>query len=87
VSEIVFEEPPQDGRNRSGRDHAGTAEALRARPGEWAKVFTCDGTNPAGTAAWQIRTGRLAPYRPSGAFEAMSRNGDVYARFVGGGDE
>jgi hypothetical protein len=90
VSEIVFEEPPQDGRRTSGRDHAGIARSLKDRPGEWAKIYTSETSNPASTSAWQIRAGLLVPYRPAGAFEAVSRKVDgkyrVYARFVGGSD-
>lgn len=87
MTEIVFEEPPLDGRRKANRDHAAVTRALRERPGEWARVFTCDTAASAGDTTWQINHGHLLPYRPKGAFEATARGKTVYARYVGGTDE
>ncbi|MEU5683635.1 hypothetical protein DEJ48_36885 [Streptomyces venezuelae] len=65
-----------------------TAAALRDRPGEWAHVDTHPNSNRASNQAHRIRTGKLAAFRPAGAFEATIRTDDdeaidVYARYVG----
>ncbi|MEV0445523.1 hypothetical protein AB0I84_08890 [Streptomyces spectabilis] len=65
-----------------------TAAALRDRPGEWAHVDTHPNSNRASNQAHRIRTGKLAAFRPAGAFEATIRNDgedviNVYARYTG----
>ena len=63
---------------------AAIADRLRAEPGEWEFV----GRHPASQIT-RIRTGKLAAFRPAGAFDAVGRNSgprgriDIYARFVG----
>lgn len=79
--------PPSQ--SRGGRDWVSVAEALRAKPEQWAKVAT--GVSP-NTAAL-IKKGKITAFRPAGSFEAVSRNGvvassgariaDTYARYVG----
>lgn len=82
---IAFEPLPESGSSRG--KNAAIAAQLRARPGEWAHVLTVASKATAGSTAHQIRTARLKPYAPVGAFEARSRKVDgeyrVYARFVG----
>lgn len=79
-------EPLPDQR-RSQESHQ-TAEALRARPLDWAHVDWHPNINRASNQGHRIRTGKLAAFRPAGAFEAQVRSdgeeaADVYARYVG----
>lgn len=81
---IVWEEPY----GRAGRtEWQPIAEALRARPREWARVKTGAKKSTGATLAARIKTGAIAPFRPAGAFEAKSRTIEdgtaVYARYVG----
>lgn len=86
VSELVkFEEPPasKGGRAESPRNRE-IAEALRAKPGVWAKVES--GVTNDGLAV-RIRTGKAKSFA-DGVWEATSRRNDedtidIYARFVG----
>lgn len=68
-------EPP---RGRVSDEERELAEALKARPGEWANLEV---PNSDGLAA-KIRTGKGA-FAPAenGSFTAMVRNGQVYARY------
>lgn len=78
-SEIVWETPPA----REYR-HRDFANALRARPGEWA-VF--QRSVHAGDYA-KIKRGVPTAFQPAGTFEARAKsvgNGrfDIYVRFIG----
>jgi hypothetical protein len=74
--------------------HRDVAEALRAKPGEWALVGDYINSGSAAGIARLIRdggTGRsIIAYQPAGAFEARvepTLDGvRVFARYVGGGD-
>jgi hypothetical protein len=81
--EIEFGELPESTLLSRNARHLAIAEALRARPGEWARVER-DGN--AGLAH-HIRNGKIKPYQPAGVFEATSRRTpagvDVWARYVG----
>ncbi|MGW8329427.1 hypothetical protein ACWGLE_16135 [Streptomyces sp. NPDC055897] len=87
---IVFEDLPPSTRRPSNSEfrHADAARKLKAQPNEWARVQKRKKRGDAATAAYQIRNGLLAAFRPAGAFEAKSKTvGDdyfVYARYVGG---
>jgi hypothetical protein len=88
-SGLVWEDPPPDCRGRrpgcaDEDDHELFAAALRARPMRWARLpLTGTGTG----AATNIASGRLAPYRPAGSFEAVRRTiggqSYIFARYVG----
>lgn len=85
TSLVSFEEPPAStgGRAESPRNRE-IAEALRAKPGEWAKVES--GVKNDGLAV-RIRTGKAKSFA-QGVWEATSRRNeqetiDIYARFVG----
>jgi hypothetical protein len=86
---IAWEEPPADGRGQHERiaPWPEIADALKARPGEWARVTEGQKATTARTLAYRINTGKFVSFRPAGAFEAVSRKqGDgtfVYARYVG----
>lgn len=67
--------------------YADIADKLRADPGNWYRIFDF----PAGektSFGHHVRRGRLAAFRPAGAFEAVQRFSEgrnvVYARYVGG---
>lgn len=86
---IRFEAPPmvKGGISRSRAFDADTVRQLQERHGEWAIVHTPATRASAYAAAYQIRRGVLANFRPSGTYEAVGRTVDgeyrVYARFVG----
>lgn len=76
-------EPPASvlGRPRKGRKWpwAELAQELRARSGEWAELVE----EVPIRIAHEINQGMLAPFRPIGTFEAVTRNGVVYVRHLG----
>ncbi|TXS35089.1 hypothetical protein [Streptomyces sp. t39] len=77
---LIFEAPPRT-------KHLQAAEAVRARPGEWARIGCYGSRDAAASVAWQIRKGVRSAWRPVGAFQAVSRTvgGEfrVYVRYVG----
>lgn len=81
---VRFGEPPAPKNTPPLVDWEPTAAQLRARPGEWAKVYTHDSTPRAGALAQTIRGGRANAWKPVGAFEARARGLDVWARYVDG---
>lgn len=81
--DLKWEEPPPDGRGRSGEESQAIADELRRRPGRWAVVKEYDSVPSAGAYAGQIRNGVTRAWQPEGAFEAVSRKGKVYARYIG----
>ncbi|CAM5306813.1 hypothetical protein [Streptomyces abikoensis] len=66
-----------------------TAQALRDRRGEWARIQQHAALSRASSQAHRIRTGKLTAFRPAGAFEARARKdkdtgeSSVWARYVG----
>lgn len=89
MSKIVFENPPArtGGQKPRSRALVTTAAALRRAAGEWARIGLYRNAATSGSVANQIKRGKLAAFRPAGAFEAVSRTVDgqhrVYARYVG----
>ena len=89
---IRWEEPPPGrrgpakGPRRTEHWHA-CAEQLRERPGDWAVLIEGGDYLTVGGMANQIVRGRLAAFRPDGAFEARTLSTSdgfaVYARYVG----
>lgn len=82
----AWENPPQPGagRRRSRSDERPwyqAADAMRERAGDWARLAP---HVPLQTA-YDINNARLSAFRPAGTFEAVTRDGRVYARFVDGG--
>ncbi|GCD35615.1 hypothetical protein OEIGOIKO_03361 [Streptomyces chrestomyceticus JCM 4735] len=82
---VRFDTPPIP--HRSQETHE-TAQALRGRPGDWAHIDTHDTMNRASNQAHRVRTGKLAAFRPAGAFEAKAHGtedggAEVWARYVG----
>ena len=91
VDVIRWEEPPKaHGNAKPGAPHKyqPIADALRARPGEWALVLDGKAPGSAGGFAWRIRNG-VGPFAPARSFEAKcigpagGSSSKVYARFVG----
>jgi hypothetical protein len=60
------------------------AAELRANPGRWAYIFTSKTRNGANQFAKYVRDGARTAFRPPGAFEAVARGNDVWARYIGG---
>lgn len=77
--------PPAPGRTK--RDWATIVQALKGRPGEWARIETCSSQAAAGALAQQVRRSQPVPLR-DGRYEAVARSVDgsyaVFARYVGG---
>jgi hypothetical protein len=73
--------PPRKGREGRYEDDAAT---LRAHPGEWAQL-NLDHVKPTTRAkyAQMIKVGKLNDF-PKGEFEAMTRRGEVWVRYIGG---
>jgi hypothetical protein len=61
------------------------AEALRARPGEWAKYPIATSPSWRNTLVWSIRNtnSRTPTAFRSGGFDARQRGGVLYVRYVG----
>lgn len=77
--EFVDHLPPQNpprGADATLRDQF--VAALKARPGVWAKWPSVESTS----FASNIRRGMIRHFR-GGEFEAETRNGSVYVRYVG----
>jgi len=90
MANIVFTDPPPGPRRASAHPWDDIAEALRARPGEWALCLR--GVHSSYSS--QIKRGALSAFKPAGAFEARSvstlntdengkKTNDLYIRFVG----
>lgn len=83
MTDIKWQEPPPHGNAIKSR-WAEVAEALRARPLEWALIDEDGSPN----LASRIRNGQIAAFRPASNFQVRnvrkSANGhDTYVRFVG----
>lgn len=66
TSTVVWEEPPPN----TAYDWEAIAEDLRARPGQWAKVFEGDRTS----YVVAIRSGSIRALRPEDGFEVKTRD-------------
>lgn len=81
--DIHFGELPPSRRDK--HKNVAIADALKARPGEWAMIG-----HFADSQATNIKTGAIKAYQPAGSFEAVCRNAnrqdrksDIWARYVG----
>lgn len=94
MTNIVFTDPPPAFRRGSAHPWEEIAEALRARPNEWALVLR--GIHSSYSS--QINHGKLSAFKPAGTFEARSvgtaakdENGkpthDLYVRYIGTADD
>lgn len=86
---VLFEELPASTRKPAGETlrHSDTAEILKVNQGQWARIQERAKRGDAASAAYQIRNGALAAFRPAGSFDARSRSIGgrfyVYACYVG----
>lgn len=80
---IEFCDPPFNPKAKGNSKWHEVVLALRERPGEWAKIATRGTKESARNFASEIRRGS-GNFRPAGAFEAVARDGQVWARYVGG---
>jgi hypothetical protein len=78
---VEWGDPPGD--KRFSTDSARIAAQLKERPEVWAKVRTADKESTAASYAATIRLGRTPAFQPAGTFEAVRREGGVWARYVG----
>lgn len=79
MSASTFERRPGPERNK----YKELVEHLKQHPGEWVKVRTAPNPDAAGAAAYQIKKGRRADFRPAGEFDAYTTGCDVIARYIG----
>lgn len=83
MTEITWEEPPPP----KQRDFRGVPDALRAKPGQWARIAEYGNPGQAGMLVARIRRGEVSYWQPAGTFEAVARRvGDkhgVWVRYVG----
>lgn len=88
MSEFIWEEPPV--LKRAGpaynEKYPDLANRLRRRPGEWARILTMGTKESAQTTANALRHGKKKGFE-DGRFEAVSRELDVYARYLGPNEE
>lgn len=70
--------------NRDRRSYIEVAQHLKENPGVWAVVRTAPNTTAAASAAYQIRQGVRAAFRPAGEYDAYSNGLEVIARYTGG---
>jgi hypothetical protein len=82
---MKWENPPEiDRRSSKSGVWAKEARTLRDSPGRWAMITQGMTPGKAGQLANNIRSGVLKNFSPRGDFEATSRLGAVYARYMGG---
>lgn len=79
----TYEQRPGPPRGRTRSDYTDLTEHLKANAGAWFKVRTAENAGAAASAAYQIRIGRRAAFRPAGDFDAYSEGADVIARYRG----
>lgn len=82
TTDIVWEDPPPRayGRGRPPQ-HLGFFNALRVHPGKWAQWPRQGNTNTAKNTATRINNGRYGG-TAAGEFEAVTRLGVVYVRYL-----
>lgn len=86
VTTQQFEYRPGPTVNRERRSHLAVAKHLKENPGVWAVVRTAPNATAAASAAYQIRQGVRAAFRPAGHYDAYSNGTEVVARYTGGNE-
>jgi hypothetical protein len=82
VTDVEWADPPApQGGKLTRREQREFAEKLKSRPEQWA-VFPTSGSGVA-VRALTSRIGRGKQSAFGAGFEAISRNGVVYVRFIG----
>lgn len=87
VTPFRWENPPE-AVHGGGRQHRPIADALKAKPMEWAVLDGYDSPRSASSLAYTVRNGLLPAYAPAKSFEAVARTlgkGQyvVYLRYLG----
>lgn len=81
--DIKWADPPEPkGGALTRREQRAFADELKSRPGCWAVLPTGGSYVAVRALTSRIARGRQSAFGPG--FEAVSRNGIVYVRFVGG---
>lgn len=84
VNTQEFQYRPGPNVTRERRSHVEVAEHLKRNPGVWALIRTAPNNQAAASAAFQIRQGVRAAFRPAGHYDAYSHGTEVIARYIGG---
>src|SRR6267142_804815 len=63
-------------------DYGAIRQAIKARPRMWGELGYV-GPDAAGNLVWRIKQGQMG-FVPRGAYQATSRQGTVYVRYIGG---
>lgn len=74
--------PPPKGGSLLRKEQRAFAEELKARPGQWAIYPSTRSSVAVRALASRISNGRLTAFGKG--FEAVTRHGVIYVRFVGG---
>lgn len=77
--------PPSSVLTQKYRDYSGTADQLRARPGQWARLTDRSSPSAAYQFALAVRRGQPVAFKPRGEFEGAHQGCSVYVRYVGEG--
>lgn len=84
---LSWEEPPKRPGSGHGRrlspELINAAEVLKEHPGRSARIAEYQNSSSASALAGRINKGN-PPFNPEGSYTAVSRNGVVYAQYVGG---
>lgn len=84
MSDSTFETRPGPARRGpKATKYGDVAGYMREHPGTWVKVRTAPTEASAWSSAQQVKSGRLAAFRPAAAFEAYTEGCDVVARYIG----
>ncbi|MGL3805870.1 hypothetical protein ACSYDW_07195 [Paeniglutamicibacter sp. R2-26] len=84
ASTTMYESRPGPAHNRARPTYTHLAEHLQENPGEWFVVRTAPTHNAAASAAYQIKTGKRAAFRPADHYDAYATGTEVIARYTGG---
>jgi hypothetical protein len=76
------EELPKSARSYHSSAYEQEATELKDNPGLWAVVKVFEKNPNASAFAFSVRNGKLKSFQPAGDFQARTRGGEVWARFV-----
>ncbi len=83
--EIVWQTPPTHALQQQRRTkYDEFADALKARPGEWAVLPGTKATvDSAKSTAMNIRNGRMSAFKPKGKWDVVVDGKTIYVRYMG----
>ena len=82
MTSIEWADPPPQRTGVGNSKWLSVVAALKGRPGQWAKIATFGSPSSAQNLSREIRRG-AGHWAPAGAFDAVRRDLDVYARYLG----